>query len=272
VVVLFAAVAAFAVGTGLGIVYQRGSAQRQAVAGAKPLSEEVEAANKSMVSLSDALRAAVEQLQQDEYPDELAEMLKKTEVPFSTANFQGKSVGGLPPEVVGMLLRYTSGVEELNEQKNKLRNLLGAAKPQVERFIKEKKEPVVSFSVLLDQKGDNWTALLVPNKDPFPVKETKETKWPVEYDIMKPGEKRATPEKVKRIINKLEKDIAVPVQEASVAPFKDIRLVLQLRTVLEDVKVLIDGNDSQNPALQTDGLLKEGDRIIDALRKVAQAG
>jgi hypothetical protein len=264
---------ALVLGFFLGMVRGRGEEQRRAVTGAATLASDIEAANKSMMALSDALRAAVEKLQQDEFPVELAETLKSTNVPFSAENFTGKGVGGLPPEVLNPLLKYTSGVDDLNKKKDSLRNLLTAAQPQVEKYIAEKKKPVVNFSVLVKKAGDSFVAQLVPNKAPFPEKETKEQKWPEEYEILKAGAKTPTPEKVKRLIApKIDGDFAVPVDEKTVAGMSNLALVLQLRKVLNDTKLLLDGNESPVPSEQTEGLIKDGDALIEGLRKVARAG
>ncbi len=42
-------------------------------------------------------------------------LLKKTNVDFSAANYRGKSVGGLPADTLGGVMRYTNEVERLNK-------------------------------------------------------------------------------------------------------------------------------------------------------------
>jgi len=272
VYVLIAAVVCLAAGWQVGIAYQRGREGFKAVAGAKGLSTDIDEANKSLMTLSDALRGAVEKLGQEEYPDELIEVLKSTNVPFTSANFQGRGVGGLGNEILTPLLRYTSGVEDLNKQKDKLRNLLGAAKPAVEKFVKEKKAPVVNFSIIFEKKGGNIVALLVPNKPPFKQKE----KYPATYKIIRPEGKKVKEVEVERYLKgdviSGDKKISIPVMERSVAAFTSRKLVFALRKALADTKSSIDGQDSPNPALQTDGLLKEGERLIENLNKVSAAG
>src|SRR5690606_3304774 len=92
--VALAAVVALALGFITGGARERGQQGFKALQGANALATDIEAANKSMIALSDALRDAVEKLGNEEFPDDLADVLAKSNVPFSAANFQGKGVGG----------------------------------------------------------------------------------------------------------------------------------------------------------------------------------
>ncbi|HZO16947.1 MAG TPA: formin, partial [Polyangiaceae bacterium] len=185
-VALAGAVGLFA-GWQVGQVYERGKTGFKAVENAKALAADIESANKSMISLSDAIGSGSEKIGSFEYPAELVDTLQKTNVPFSTDNFTGKGVSGLPPEVQKQLLSYTSGVEDLNAQKDKLRNLLGASKAAIEKYAKQRKSPVVNFSVIFDKQNQNPVAVLVPNKDPFEQGAT----WPQSYKVVKPQEKES---------------------------------------------------------------------------------
>jgi hypothetical protein len=266
-VVALAGVACLFAGWQVGIVYERGKSGFKAVESASALSADIEAANKAMISLSDALRDGTEKIGGDEYPAELVEQLSKTNIPFSSENFQGKGVSGLPADLQRELLNYTSGVGDLNEQKDKLRNLLGASKGAMEKYAKEKASPVVNFSVIFDKQNNNPVAVLVPNKAPFEQGGT----WPDKYSVSKPDGKETKELEVERTKGgPVDKEgIAMPVLEDSVAGFTRDQFRFQLRKAVADIKALIDGRDSPDPNQQVDGLLKEGDRLIEQLRKVA---
>lgn len=269
---LLGIVIGLAAGFQVGGVRERGKTGFRAVEGATALSKDVEAANKAMITLSDALLQAVEKLGQEEYPDELAELLQKTNVPFSAANFDGKGVGGLPSDTLTAVLGYTSGVEDLNKQKDKLRNLLGAAKPVVEKFVQQKKKPVVNFSVIFERQDVKIVGQLVPNKEPF----DQSAAWPDKYKVAVPAGKESKDVDVERyskgeVIATGDVKLAIPMDEKTVAGLTSFQLVFSLRKALADIKDLIDGVQSPDPRLQTDGLLKDGERLIEQLRKIGQA-
>jgi len=240
------------------------------VEGASGLANDISEANKTMSGMSDAIRAALEKLGNDEYPDELAEVLKSTNVPFSAANFKGRAVGSLPPEVLTALLNYNTGVEKLNKNKDLLRNLVGTAKPQVLEFIQHKSKPVMSHAVIFTKNGEKVTAEVRKLKEPFVVKD----KWPDDFTVLIGAGKKAKEQEAKRYKGGkfLEGDDkqAIPIVEKTVAKLTSRELVFKLRFALDDTKNLIDGVESPRPDLQTDGLLKEGERLIKELKKVAQ--
>jgi hypothetical protein len=270
--VAIVAVAALAAGFGLGGVKAKGDAGRLAVAGASELAKQVEESNKVLADLSDTLRVGSEQLAAEKFPTELAEKLKSINVPFSANGLQGKLISGLPGSTLQGLLRLSLGVEDLNKTKDKLRNLLGVAQKPVEEYVAEKKEPMVRFSVVFANGKFGTIAEFAPIKEPFKLSE----KWP---DSLK----------VTRLVNDAAKELeatrwskgdltggdkppAILVDPKTVAGFTQKQVVFQLKGAIEDTRSLVEGKQSQIPSEQTDGLLKEGDRLVQELKKVARAG
>ncbi len=265
--------AAIAIGFLLGMTRERGRAGQQAIAGASALAADVDQSNKTMSTLSDALRNASEQLGTDEFPEKLTEVLKTTNVDFSASNFQGRSIGGLPSEVFNRLLGYTNDVDRLNKQKDTLRNLLSAAKPQVLRFFADKEKPKVKFAVMFGTQKKKLVAELVPIKEPFEVKGD----WPAKFTVLQRAKKGTKDVKVSMYDGKGkptggEAKNALVVEPKSISGFTDLTLIFKLRVALTDTAALIDGRESPDPNQQTDGLLKNGKRIIEGLKKVSQAG
>lgn len=267
--VAIAAVVTLVIGFILGQTRERGRAGNLAIQGADALASDVENANKTMSDLSDALRNAVEQLGNDEYPDALVEKLKATNVDFSADNFQGKSVGGLPPETFNQLLAYTNSVEKLNKQKDTLRNLLGQAKPLVEKYVKEKKKPTVQFAITFSKADKKDVAQLMPIAEPFEV----EGDWPEKFKVTSGSGKKKEEMEVDMFTGKVgEPKVALPVDPKTTAQFTDLTLLFKLRKAITDTRELIDGVESPNPSLQSDGLLRDGKNLIEGLKKVARAG
>jgi len=269
---IFVAIAAgitLIIGFILGQTRERGRAGNLAIEGADALASDVENANKTMSDLSDALRNAVEQLGNDEYPTALVEKLKSTNVDFSAENFHGKSVGGLPAETFNQLLAYTNSVEKLNKQKDTLRNLLGQAKPLVEKYIKEKKKPTVQFAITFAKKDKKEVAQIMQLAKPFEV----EGDWPEKFKVVSGSGQKKEELEVEMFDGKVDKPkVAMPVDPKSSARFTDLTLLFKLRKALTDTRQLIDGVESPNPSLQSDGLLRDGKRLIENLKKVARAG
>jgi hypothetical protein len=270
--VAIAAFAALAAGFLLGMTRERSLQGHVAIEGAKGLATDIEAANKTMSAVSDALRNAGEGLSNDEFPAELEELLKTTNIDFSGANFQGRAIGGLPGEVFNRLLTYTSDVEKLNKQKDTLRNLLSAAKPQVLKYIDEKKKPKVKFAVVFTKADKKNVAELAPIKEPFDVK----SDWPTTFTVLQKADKGTKDLKVNVYPGEgkmeAETPYALAVAPASVAGFTDLTLIFKLRAALSDTANLIDGVESPDPAQQTDGALKNGQKLIESLKKISQVG
>ena len=270
-VALLVGVAAGFIGFSLGKLNEAGTRSRKAVAGAGKLRGDVRKANDVMKGLSSKLRGAAEELSGGDYPTDLGKALTTT-VPFNTDNFNGKSVGGLPPAVLRDLLRYTSAVDELNKKRERLRNLLSLAKKPTLKYFKEKKEPVINFSVLFQRQGPNAVALLVPNAKPFKMSEKK---WPAKYKVKQRQGKKVVDVETERSFkpkdNLFDGKKAIPVEPRSVAAFTSQKMVFELRKALRGTSQIIVGIESPRPDQQRDGLIKIGERLAEQLDKTSKA-
>jgi hypothetical protein len=258
------------IGFFLGGAQERGRRGKKIITEAAQLAEHVATANTTMSDLSDALRNANEQLGQDEFPSALVETLKTTNVDFSADKFPS-SIGGLPPGEFNQLLAYTNGVEKLNKQKDVLRNLLGQAKPLVEKYIKEKEKPTVGFAITFSKVEKKDVARLVTIDKPFEVKGD----WPAKFTVVSGSGKKKEEAEVSMWDGKgkvTAPKVAIPIDPKTSARFTDLTLLFKLRKAMSDTNVIIDGQDSPVPSQQTDGLLKEGKNLVEGLQKVSRAG
>jgi hypothetical protein len=252
----------------------RGESGKAAVANANALAGDVAAANEKMNAFSDALRGAQEKLSQDEFPSELADTLKTTNIPFGAENFAGRSVGGLPPDALNQLIAYTSEVEKLNKQKEALQRLLTQVEKPVTEYIADKDKPKVKYSIVIGKRKDDFFAEFAANKDTFEVKGD----WPGEFTVMQKGSKgKAKEVKVKRWDGKDrpggETALALPLGPDTLPDALSDKLsVVTLIQKIQETKVLMDGNDSPIPQQQTDGLIKDGQRLVESLKRVGSAG
>jgi len=266
-----------AVGLGLGFVAggQRESAGRskQAQAGAGALEKDVSDANKKMAELTVLLDQGVEALGAKKYPDDLSAGLSSLQIPFDANTLGGKNVGALPAKVFRTLLVYTKEVEDLNEKKDSIRNLLGAMKKPVEQAWKDEKEPKFAFSVIFGGGSEKQVAELVRVKEPFKV----QGDWPKDLTIIRKEMVQNQRKDVEKPAARWlkgdltgEKPQAIPVDPASVAAFTSDQVVIQLRKGLYDVKVLLEG-DKSDPTNETQGLVKMGEQLAHDLNQVALA-
>lgn len=265
-----AGVVALAIGFGVGGVKARGDQSKQSIIGAGEIAKQIEESDKVMADLSDALRSASDQLSKEKYPTELADQLKSINVPFSAANLSGRLIAGLPGQDLQGLLQFSRGVEDLNKTKDKLRNLLGAAQKPVEEYVAEKKDPQVRFSVVFSASNAGMMAELAPNKAPFKLGD----KWPETYGVQRlvnDAAKDVEVERWKKGDLTGQKVIAIPVDPKTTRGLTQQQIVFQLRSTLDDVRSLVDGKQSPYPQEQTEGLLKEGERLVEALKKISRA-
>lgn len=268
---------ALAVGVGLGFVAggQSESSKRSKSAqlGAGALEGDVSSANKKMAELGVLLDQGVEALTAKKYPDDLAAGLSALQIPFDANTLGGKNVGALPGKVFRTLLVYTKEVEDLNDKKDSLRNLISAMKKPVEQAWADEKDPKFQFTVIFGGAPEKQVAELVRVKAPFPVKGD----WPKDLTIIRKEivqQKRQDVEKPAQRWLKGdltgEKPQAIPVDPASVAGFTSDQVVVQLRKGLYDMKVLLEG-DKSDPQNETPGLVKMGETLASELNQVALA-
>jgi hypothetical protein len=262
-------------GAGLGFVWggakTKGDQAQATVKGAGELHDEIQAANTKMKELDEKLTAAADKLDKKQFPDDLD--LNSIIIEFDGQKLEGRGVGGLPRNVLRMLLSFTANVSDLNKTKDSLRNLLVIAKPQVEKGWVEEKEPVTSFSVIFSGRGEGkMMADLVPNKEPFALS-AKE--WPGSYTITKP-EKTATGIKgVEKKATRWTKGdltgndpVAIPVDPLTTSALSSREFANKLTKGMRDIRELMAGN-KDNPTDEKPGLLKEGEDLANELQSLS---
>jgi hypothetical protein len=154
-----------------------------------------------------------------------------------------------------------------------LKNLLGFAKPIVEKVWKQEKEPVVSYSVVFrgDQKG--MLAELVPHKEAFPLGKD----WPGKYIVMKAERSQQGVKTVEKNANRWLKGdltasdpVAIPVDPSTTAALTGEEAVGKLGKALRDIREILEGAN-KGTTIETPGLIKEGEVLAEKLHKAALA-
>lgn len=261
----------FAFGSG----YQRGVGADVALEGAQELVKEVDEANVQAKQLLEVLEGAAEKLGDNKYPEEEMSKLGGINVPFEGANLVGKGIGRFKPDVVSMLITYSSSAQSANEQKDRIQRILAGSKQGVTELLEEKENPKVRWSVyVIPGPYGPWANMqLVP--DPFLVKSDKKEKdkdgketqysWPSEFKI-KEGDQTHTLKRYTKgepMGGDPQLIPVVPDSQSGVCPSDTI---LKLRKELAEMQRILKGDST--PGIEKMGLLQVGDNLQEALKKI----
>jgi hypothetical protein len=268
-----AAIAAFAgvlIGLGLGWVAggssEKGDRSKAAARGAGLLEKDVKTAGDKMKELEEKLTEASAKITAKEFPDALGTALGALNIPFDATNLEGKNVGSLSTKMLRSLLAYTSAVQDLNKDKDSLKNILGAVQAPMTKAWKEEKDPMANYAVLFSGAGDKKTiAELVPIKEPFTWKgEFPAGMTVTKFENGKPAEKKAT----RWIKGELtgSDPVVIPVDPKSMAGFTSEVMIQRLNKMIFDMRQSLAGN-AEDPTNPTPGLLKQSDDIVAELHK-----
>jgi hypothetical protein len=255
-----------AVAGGIGFVAggskSAGDRAKSAADGAGALEKDVKAANDKLKELDDKITAGAKDLSEKKFPKDLVEALKSTNVPFDATNLENKQVGSLPSKVLRPLLNFTSAVQEVNKQKDALKNILGVAEAPITKGWKEDKEPMVNFAVLVG--GNGKYAELTTVKEPFKYAGND---WPKDLTVTKLENGKPVEKKASRWVKGDPDGTVFPVEPKSVAGFSNDALVGRLSKALFEVRELLEGKkDDQNG---TAGLVKDGEELANSLHQAS---
>ncbi|MFO0761763.1 MAG: formin [Byssovorax sp.] len=253
---------------------EKGGRVKEAAKGAGLLEKDVREAAKKMKDLDDALAEASTKLSNKTFPDDLAATLGGINVPFDATNFEGKYVGSLPSKVLRPLLSFTSAVQDVNKNKDLLKNTLSGAKDPINKAWAEDKDPMAGFSVLFSGSQGKVSAELVQNKEPFLWKND----FPASYTVVKLEGAKTAEKKVSRWV---KGDLpgndpqVIPVDPKSMAGTiprwagtGSAEWFRRLNEGILTIRVILNGN-SDDPTRPVPGLLKDGDDLATELHKAA---
>ncbi len=265
-----------AIGFPIGGQSEKSTRGKAVVENARGLLTDVKAANDKMKELDTLLSDAAEKLGKKEYPTELAGQLGGINIPFDASKVEGPRIAGLKASALRSLLKYTSGVDDLNKKKDSLKNLLEAVKAPVEKSWKEEKEPVVGFSVVFRAEGQKGVmAELVQTKAPFEMGKD----WPASYEILKPERTQQGMKNTEKKGNRYTKGdlpgtgdpIVIPVDPSTTAVFTSQEIVFRLRKAFIDMRETLKGNHDV-PGQDIDGLIEIGDVLYTDVQKITTGG
>lgn len=272
--ILLGALAGAVIGLGIGFVAGGSNEKKEVrVAGTKgagELAALIKPANEKMTELSQKLADASSKLENKTFPDDLAQALSGINVPFDATRLEKKGVGGMPNRIQSALLKYTSGVEDVNKTKDSLRNILGLVQGPITAAWADEKEPKGKYSILFRADGSKGiVGDLASNKEPFPWANFPASLTVIKLENGKPAEKKAT-RWVKGDLTGSD-PIVVPIDPKGMVGIAGIQTtadasLIQLRKAIYNLRQDLDGN-KENPSQETPGLIKMGDDLANDLHK-----
>ncbi len=271
--VLVACVATAALGAGLGFagggISERNKAADAAVSGAAELTTKVDESTKKANELADVLKSARDKLGKNTFPDDEVSKLGGINLPFSAADLSGKGIGRFNPAVLSMLIDFSTLVDKVNDQKEKLQNVLTGNKKGVQEFLDQTSKPQVRWSVVLGNgPGGPW-ATMQPVPTPFLAKpEGDKAKWPDDLHIPV-GDKQAVLKRYNSGNPVSEDGLFVPVDPASQSAVCPSDVLFKLRRELGDLEEVLRGN--QTPGEEKTGLLESGQKLTQKLKQIGAA-
>ena len=237
-------------GFAVGGLSERNSVAEVAVAGAKSLASDIDAANKKVVELEQVVTAAGKALKDGKYPDAEVKALGALNVPFDGTNLAGKGIGRFKPQVLTMLINYSEAVAKVNTSKDKIRSVLSVAKPAVEDMLSQGANPQVRWGVAVTSgPGGPWGTLSVL---PSGFAAGDKGAWPAQIEI---GEGKGG----KRYSGGDANGQIIPVNPGSQGAVCPTDTLVRLRREVSDLDKLMRGD--QTPGQESDGVVELGEAI-----------
>jgi len=257
------------IGAGLGFagggISERNKAADAAVTGPTELTVKVDATTKKASELADILKSAKEKLSKSTFPDDEVSKLGGVNLPFSAADLNGKGIGRFNAATLSALIDFSTVVDKVNDQKEKLQNFMTGQKKGVQDFLDSQTKPSVRWSVVLGNGPAGPWATMQPIPTPFLAKDGDKPKWP--DDIRIPvGDKQAVLKRYNSGNPVSEDGLFVPVDPASQAAVCPSDVLFKLRRELGDLEEVLRGN--QNPGEEKTGLLEAGATLSKKLKQI----
>jgi hypothetical protein len=268
ILALFTAGIGAALGFAGGGISERNKAADAAVVGAGELTTKVEATTKKANELADILKSAKEKLGKATFPDEEVSKLGAINLPFTAADLNGKGIGRFNGATLSMLIDFSTIVDKVNDQKEKLQNVMSGNKKAVQDFLAGQTKPQVRWSVVVGNgPGGPW-ATMQPVPTPFFAKDGDKPKWP--DDIRIPvGDKQAVLKRYNSGNPISEDGLFIPVDPGTQASVCSTSVVTTLRRELGDLEEVLRGN--KNPGEEKTGLLESGEQLTKKLKQIGAA-
>ncbi len=281
-VAVLAAVAAAVggvVGYTVGGGRERAKTATAALEGAQALVTEIKEANAKIDELAEVMKSAEGKLGDNKYPEEEVKKLGGINIPFGGLNLTKYPIGRFQAKVVVSLIKYASGAQEANDQKEKLQGLLGGAKAALTDYLKQKEEPKVRWVTYFESGPFGPWASMQMLPEAFAAGPTKEEqaakkvfKWPETFKITQNGK----PFDLKRFSGgdptKDKEPRMIPVNPSTYDDVCPSDVVMNLRKELGGMQEVLRGSAGSAPGEEKPGLSTIGEQLTEQLKNIGQPG
>ena len=179
-------------------------------------------------------------------------------------NLLNKGIGRYNQNAITMLISYVNAVSQVEEQKDKIRRLFGAAKEPFLAEQAERKSPTIKWAVTIKGgPGGPWGSMT--QVKPFEVTKDKKAQWPDAFEL---GEKKID-RASKGDLGKPEGE-TIPIDPTSQGAVCPETITLRLMASLSELRSDLKGDDT--PGRERDGVTALGEKLVDQLRKIGGPG
>jgi hypothetical protein len=253
----------------------------QAVEGAQALGKEIADANAKVTELAEVLKGAKDRLRENKFPEAEISKLGAINIPFSGENMVGRGIGRFNPRTLTLLIQYANGVQEANDQKQKLQYALSGSKKALLDYL-EQQDPAkrkVRWALYVGNGPHGpWASMepldpeqwfLASSKEKQKDAAGKETDyaWPgklkvneggkvIELDRYTSGDPTGSTPKI------------IPVDPGTHTAVCPEGVVARLGSEITRMETVLRGDST--PGVDKQGLITLGETVIDELKKIGQ--
>ena len=163
------------------------------------------------------------------------------------------------------LIDFSTAVDKVNDQKEKLGNVLSGNKKGVTDFLDQTNKPKVLWSVVLGNgPGGPW-ATMQPVATPFLAKPEGDAKWPDDIHVPM-GDKQAVLKRYSTGNPVSDAGLFVPVDPGTQAAVCPNSVLVTLRRTISDLEDVLRGD--QTPGEEKTGLIEAGQNLSKKLKQI----
>jgi hypothetical protein len=242
-----------------------------ALQGAQDLVGDIEKSQAKIKELGDKIAAAVKDMKDNKYPEAFANDLGGLSIPFGADKLAGRNIGRFDSRTLSMLFGYTKDVEGLNDRKDALKNLFTSQKKAVVDALGSAGNPKVSWSVFIQKSPVHGPIAVLASINPAESFAYKDANWPGKFKISTGRELVDTDRYSTGDVTSSEKKIlAIPIDPDSVAAVLSGSSILgRITSELAKTDTILSGSGTPGEDDES-GILKKGEQLLTALRKIGQ--
>lgn len=265
VLALGAGLVALVIGFGIGSLYNGNQGAKAAMEGAGLLVQEIGAANEKATEMNDLLKAAAKKIKEGAFPSEEVEKLGGLDIPFDGSNLMNKGIGRYNATAMTLLLQYSTAVQNVKDQKDKVRRLLGGLKGHLEAAAAERTNPQFHWGVKLESTPMGPIGKMQLIK-PVPIKDPKDDKyrWPKEFEAGSGKLARYDGSELKG------DSFTVPVEPETETLVCPENIAFRAMGALLDTSKDLEGD--QTPGHERAGVIDIGNKTVELLKKINSGG